>query len=205
MDKKEYTLKEAAKLINKSERTVRRYIDKLSDNDKSTMTNVIDKKIFVTIEFIKKYVPNYDNIDKSSDKVVTSVKEAGQVPTPKDNSSKELLEVYKAENELLKEINSELRESVKDKDSIIKDKDQIIKDKDKDFKTLTNAVLHLQNEIKALTTKPTGEPKEEKPEKPQEPPSKDPAPTNNKREALLFFIFMLLCAIVILIIIGFLN
>ena len=205
MKKEEYTLKEAAKLINKSERTVRRYIDKLSDNDKSTMTNVIDKKIFVTIEFIKKYVPNYDNIDKSSDKVVTSVKEAGQVPTPKDNSSKELLEVYKAENELLKEINSELRESVKDKDSIIKDKDQIIKDKDKDFKTLTNAVLHLQNEIKALTTKPTGEPKEEKPEKPQEPPSKDPAPTNNKREALLFFIFMLLCAIVILIIIGFLN
>jgi len=205
MDKKEYTLKEAAKLINKSERTVRRYIDKLSDKDKSTMTNVIDKKIFATIECIKKHVPNYDNIDKSSDKIVTSVKEIGQVPTNKDNSSKELLEVYKAENELLKEINSELRESVKDKDSIIKDKDQIIKDKDKDFKTLTNAVLHLQNEIKALTTKPTGEPKEEKPEKPQEPPSKDPAPTNNKREALLFFIFMLLCAIVILIIIGFLD
>jgi hypothetical protein len=165
------------------------------------MTNVIDKKIFVTIEFIKKYVPNYDNIDK----IVTTVKESGQVPTTKDNSSKELLEVYKAENELLKEINSELRESVKDKDSIIKDKDQIIKDKDKDFKTLTNAVLHLQTEIKALTTKPTGAPKDEKNEPPKEPPSKDPAPTNNKREALLFFIFMLLCAIVILIIIGFLD
>ena len=205
MSKKKYTIKEAAKLINKSDRTIRRYIDKLSDNDKSTMIKFIDKKIFVTTDFIKKYEPNYSKIDKISDKGLTSVKESGQVPRPNDNNSKELLKVYKAENELLKEINSELRESVKDKDSIIKDKDQIIKDKDKDFKTLTNAVLHLQNEIKALTTKPTVEPKEEKPEPPPEKPSKDQAQTNNKREALLFFIFMLLCTIVILIIIGFLD
>lgn len=49
-----YTLEEAAKLTNISVRTIRRYIDKLSDNDKKNVTKKEKNKLFVNADFVKR-------------------------------------------------------------------------------------------------------------------------------------------------------
>lgn len=144
MSKKEYTLKEAATLLNKSDRTVRRYLDKLDNYDRNQYCRVVKGKILVNEQFIQFF---------KNDAAAPAPKKQVKKDTKKEErpginiEQKKLLEIYEKENQYLKDLNLELRES-------IKDKDEQIRENIKDFKTLTNAVLHLQNEIKELGAAP---------------------------------------------------
>jgi|LakMenEpi03Aug12_release.lakeMendotaPanAssembly.Ray.scaffolds.fasta_scaffold529734_2 hypothetical protein len=49
-----YTLEEASKQTGKTVRTIRRYIDKLSDNDKKNVTKKQNNKLLISEDFVKK-------------------------------------------------------------------------------------------------------------------------------------------------------
>lgn len=211
MEQKEYTLKQAAKLLNKSVRTLRRYLDKCDNYDKNNYCRLVKGKLFVNAEFINfvkvGQVEKTENVTlvnpKKVEKKEPSISPIERPTEPTANA--QLLDTIKAENKRLVDVNNELRES-------IKDKDEQIKENIKDFKTLTNAVLHLQNELKQLATAPAPAPTPTTEQKQQEnTPKTAPAPapkTSNKitlKDSVLFLVFILLIAILIVAVLGVFN
>jgi hypothetical protein len=123
-----YTLEEAAKLTNISVRTIRRYIDKLSDNDKKNVTKKEKNKLLVNADFVKRLT----NVTV----VVTDV-------TPD-------VTVKNIDSDDLKRQISRLEKKIDDKENEIK----ILTEKHlEDIKLFTSKVLYLEDGKTKLSEK----------------------------------------------------
>ena len=138
MSKNEYTIKEAATLLNKSVRTIRRYIDNLDKVDKKKFVKVVKGKFFLSPKFIEIV---------QSGHLATLAKGKKRLKQEKKATEGKFLDYYKSEVKRLTKSNDELLKMVKSKDDVISNKDQ-------DFKALVSAITHLQHEIKELGAAP---------------------------------------------------
>lgn len=123
-----YTLEEAAKNTGKTVRTIRRYIDKLSDNDKKNVTKKENNKLLVNADFVKKLT----NVTVIVTENVTDV-------TAKESDSDDL------KRQILR-----LEKKLDDKESELK----LMTDKHlEDIKILTSKVLSLEESKTKLSEK----------------------------------------------------
>lgn len=132
------TLKEAARLLSKSDRTIKRYLSKLDNDDKNRMSYLSNGRVMVSMEFI----------DLAKNGHFSNIK----IKSKKDSikAKKEQTEHIKGEYidriESLEARNKELFEIIKKKDGQLQEKDELIKANLDDFKMLTSKVLFLQEE-----------------------------------------------------------
>jgi hypothetical protein len=125
-------LLEASKLVDKSVRTLKRYLDKVDKVDKSRMSTLSKGRILVSLEFV-------DLIKSGFFK--NSIKKQIQEPFEK---KKEIPNEKDKRIETLESKNKELFDIIKDKDKQLQGKDELIKENLQDFKLLTSKVLFLQ-------------------------------------------------------------
>jgi len=125
-------LLEASKLVNKSVRTLKRYLDKVDKVDKSRMSTLSKGRIFVSLEFVDLVKSGFfkNSIKKQIEEPFEEKKE---IPNEKDKRI-----------ETLESKNKELFDIIKDKDKQLQGKDELIKENLQDFKLLTSKVLFLQ-------------------------------------------------------------
>jgi DNA repair exonuclease SbcCD ATPase subunit len=171
------SIKEAAKRLKKSERTVKRYLSNLSEIDRRRVTR-------------------YDKTRVTVDIVLLSLLKDGKGGRNRISESKEKIDPLKKEIEILKKENRELFEIVKDKDNELKKKDGLIAQNLADFKILTSKVLFLQEQ----NTQQAQEPKSKASVKVE--PSRDGVVNKNDSFSLLvmvLIIFILFLAIFFLV------
>jgi len=125
-------LLEASRLVNKSVRTLKRYLDKVDKVDKSRMSTLSKGRILVSLEFV-------DLVKSGFFK--NSIKK--QIEEPFEEK-KEILNEKDKRIETLESKNKELFDIIKDKDKQLQGKDELIKENLQDFKLLTSKVLFLQ-------------------------------------------------------------
>lgn len=125
-------LLEASKLVNKSVRTLKRYLDKVDNVDKSRMSTLSKGRILVSLEFVDLVKSGFfkNSIKKQ---IEESFEEKKEIPNEKDKRI-----------ETLESKNKELFDIIKDKDKQLQGKDELIKENLQDFKLLTSKVLFLQ-------------------------------------------------------------
>jgi predicted RND superfamily exporter protein len=125
-------LLEASKLVNKSVRTLKRYLDKVDKVDKSRMSTLSKGRILVSLEFVDLVKSGFfkNSIIKQ---VQEPFEEKKEIPNEKDKRI-----------ETLESKNKELFDIIKDKDKQLQGKDELIKENLQDFKLLTSKVLFLQ-------------------------------------------------------------
>ena len=141
-------LEDAAKLIGKSTRTIRRYLDKCD----KTMSKKEGNKLFVKEEFVKKMT----NDRTKNVKVVKDVKEK--------EDTNQVLEVLKREltskEEQIKRLentNDKLLDDLRNKDKLIEKKEESLLKLVEDFKILTSKVIALQDKNLTLEEAKTEE------------------------------------------------
>lgn len=127
-----FSLLEASKLVDKSVRTLKRYLDKVDKVDKKRMSTLSKSRILVSLEFV-------DLVKSGFFK--NSTKKKVQEPF---EEKKEILSEKDKRIEILESKNKELFEIIKDKDKQLQGKDELIKENLQDFKLLTSKVLFLQ-------------------------------------------------------------
>lgn len=127
------SLEEAAKLIGKSERTIRRYLDNYDKSmSKKEKNKLLIKRKFVTL------VTNGLTKDVKSDKDVKEVDQALE-------RLKEELDDKKESIKRLEQKNDKLLDDLRTKDSQLMKKDESLLKLVEDFKILTSKVVALQD------------------------------------------------------------
>lgn len=129
-------IKEAANLVNKSVRTIKRYLDKLDKVDRKRMSTLSNGRVLVSTEFVE--LVKDGKLPKNS-------KKRQETPRIEKIANETQLKI-----EALETHNKELFEIIKKKDDLLEQKDILIKENLQDFKTLTSKVLFLQEENKNL-------------------------------------------------------
>ena len=170
------TLKEAAKVTNKSVRTLRRYLDKIDIVDKDKWTKKESNRIFVNSDFI-------DFVTVGKVKLSTNDKD----------QKEEIIQILKEKTEDQKGLIEKLESRNNELFEMVKDKDRALKNKDEDFKLLTSKVISLQDEIKQIG------PAKDKTEPEQ------PEPNRKLKNTLLFFILLCLIAGIVLLVVFILK
>ena len=148
-------IKEAANRLNKSIRTISRYIKKLDSSDKNKMSKSIKGKVHVSLEFIALV---------QSQHFSTIKKETKTKETKEAKNKKSEIEDLEAKNKELSVIIIKKDKQLEKKDKQLEEKDQLIKENIQDFKMLTSKVLFLQEE-KLQLQKPKEEKQETQPKK----------------------------------------
>jgi hypothetical protein len=125
-------LLDASKIVNKSVRTLKRYLDKVDKVDKIRMSTLSKGRILVSLEFVDLVKSGFfkNSIKKQIEEPFEEKKE---IPNEKDKRI-----------ETLESKNKELFDIIKDKDKQLQGKDELIKENLQDFKLLTSKVLFLQ-------------------------------------------------------------
>lgn len=126
------TLKEASKLLNKSDRTVKRYLDRLDNVDKNKMSVLSKGRVLISLDFIE------------------LVKNGGLPKNKKQQVEEGKSNQYKERVDRLEEQNKELFAIIQEKDKQLIEKDELIKENLRDFKMLTSKVLFLQEQNSKL-------------------------------------------------------
>lgn len=139
------SLVEASEIVNKSVRTIKRYLDRVDKVDKKRMSTLSKGRILVSLEFV-------DLVESGFFKNSTKKKFQESF-----EGKKEMLSEKDKRIEILESKNKELFEIIKDKDKQLQGKDELIKENFQDFKTLTSKVLFLQEENKKLQIAPSVE------------------------------------------------
>jgi hypothetical protein len=177
------TLKEAAKVTNKSVRTLRRYLDKVDIVDKDKWTKKESNRIFVNSDFI-------DFVTVGKVKLSTNDKDQKEETSKKDKDQKEeIIQILKEKTEDQKGLIQKLESRNNELFEMVKDKDRALKNKDEDFKLLTSKVISLQDEIKQIG------PAKDKTEPEQ------PEPKRKLNNTLLLFILLCLIAGIVLLVV----
>lgn len=155
------TLKEASILLDKSVRTVKRYLEKLGKYDKDRLSTLSNGRIMVSPDFVK--MAKNGDFSKGKKEPVQEIEE------PKKHNESARIEALETQNK-------ELFEIIKKKDGQLQEKDELIKENLRDFKMLTSKVLSLQEQNVQLQ-----QPKKEEVIKREE---------STKTDALLLFLFV---------------
>lgn len=125
------TLKDAATLLDKSVRTLKRYLGDMDKGDKNRLSCLSKGRVMVNSEFI-------------------DLAKKNNLPKKKAQSKVDPVETIKGEYidriVSLETKNKELFEIIKKKDGQLEEKDKLIKENLNDFKMLTSKVLFLQEE-----------------------------------------------------------
>lgn len=125
------TLKDAATLLNKSVRTLKRYLGDMDKGDKDRLSCLSKGRVMVNLEFID--LAKKNNLPKKK-------------AQPKVDPVEAIKGEYLDRIESLETKNKELFEIIKKKDGQLEEKDKLIKENLNDFKMLTSKVLFLQEE-----------------------------------------------------------